>query len=80
MIDKDELDFYKEIGWWWKEAEIVTKAHQNMSLKGVKVDFRAGLCPVCGKRFLKKEENKYIHRDYGQGAYMYHTDERGQNG
>ena len=32
-------------------------------------------CPVCRDAYLYRDENKYIHRDYGPGAYMYHTDE-----
>jgi len=32
-------------------------------------------CPVCRDAYLRRDGNKYIHRDYGQGAYMYHTDD-----
>ena len=36
---------------------------------------RKDACPVCRDAYLRREENKYIHRDYGAGAYMYHTDD-----
>ena len=31
-------------------------------------------CPVCRDAYLSRDGNKYIHREYGHGAYMYHTD------
>ena len=36
---------------------------------------RKDACPVCRDAYLRREGNKYIHRDYGHGAYMYHTDD-----
>ena len=35
---------------------------------------RKNACPVCRDAYLRRDGNKYIHRDYGAGAYMYHTD------
>ena len=32
-------------------------------------------CPVCRDAYLYKKGNQYVHRDYGHGAYMYHTDD-----
>jgi len=36
---------------------------------------RRRACPICRDAYLRRDGNKYIHRDYGQGAYMYHTDD-----
>ena len=36
---------------------------------------REKACPICRDAYLYRDGNKYIHREYGQGAYMYHTDD-----
>ena len=36
---------------------------------------RKNACPVCRDAYLYRDGNKYIHREYGHGAYMYHTAE-----
>ena len=71
---KDKLEFYQKIGWWWKEAELVGEAMKGFSPTRVKTGIKEGLCPVCRNPYLRKEDTKYIHRDYGEGAYMYHVE------
>ena len=36
---------------------------------------RKDACPVCRDAYLSRDGNKYIHREYGHGAYMYHADD-----
>ena len=71
---KDKIEFYQEIGWWWKVAEIIDNAYQSFSPTRLPTGIKEGLCPVCRKPFLKRDGDKYIHREYGHGAYMYHEE------
>ena len=46
---------------------VYTKERMDRYNKGL------NLCPHCRKPYLRQEDEKYIHADYGEGAMMYHT-------